>query len=555
MVMQVLDPAVAVQRDDAEFKATEAGRNGKGLAATVVAKLNGTIWAGHMPFGDAEGRQKAGGEIAAKLGIPLDNTDEMLVELHLGVEGALRQAKKEKKRRQPTPVTANASLLTEVGNAERLRAAHGEDLRYCRASKTWHAYDGRRFALDRTGAVSHLAATVVRDMYGKAAQIDRADEREEAVRWALKSEAARQIEAMVKIASFHPSIAVTPEQFDRDPMLLNAANGTINLQTGQLAPHRRDDLITKLAPVAFDPSAIAPLWDRFIARVFNNDTDLIAYVQKLVGYSLTESAIEQILIILFGLGENGKSTFLTALRDVLGDYAMASPIETFLVKRDGGVSNDVARLRGARFVTAVEPELGKRLAEGLIKSLTGGDPKAARFLYGEFFEFMPLFKLWLAVNHKPVIQGDDHGMWRRIRLIPFTVQIPADEKDPAFGEKLKAEAPGILRWAVQGCLAWQRDGLGSCAAVDEATAGYRREMDVLGDFFDEELAFGAGLEVRASVLQGAYKAWADRYPDRFPPAWQRVAGRLREKGCTDRHTKQGTIWGGVTVTGVERGTL
>jgi putative DNA primase/helicase len=270
---------------------------------------------------------------------------------------------------------------------------------------------------------------------------------------------------------------VIPEHLDQDPWLFNVENGTIDLKTGELRPHERGALITKLAPVQYDREAECPTWWKFLMRIFNGNLALIEFLQKAVGYALTGSTREQCLFFLHGLGANGKSTLLEIIHTLLGDYAHRTSSETFLIKKSGGIPNDVAALRGARLVGAVEVESGRRLAEVLIKEMTGGDRISARFLHAEWFDFKPEFKIFLAANHKPVIRGTDHAIWRRIHLIPFNVQIPKPEQDRDLPEKLKAELPGILNWALEGCQMWQLYGLEPPAEVQAATQDYREEMD------------------------------------------------------------------------------
>jgi putative DNA primase/helicase len=234
---------------------------------------------------------------------------------------------------------------------------------------------------------------------------------------------------------------------------------------------------------------------------------LIRFVQRAVGYSLTGSTNEQCLFILYGSGANGKSTFLNTISAMLGDYARQTPTDTLLVKRGDGISNDVARLHGARFVSAMEVDNGRRLAEAQVKQLTGGDLMAARYLYQEFFEFRPQFKLFMGVNHTPVIQGTDHGIWRRIHLVPFTVTIAKEDQDKRLVEELHAERSGILRWAVEGCLTWQAEGLEPPTAVAEATEEYRAEMDVLARFLLECRDVGPEARVATGLLYARYVGW------------------------------------------------
>ena len=246
-----------------------------------------------------------------------------------------------------------------------------------------------------------------------------------------------------------------------------------------------EHFITKLAPVNFEPDAACPRWLEFLSRIMDGNEQLIDFLQRAVGYALTGETSEQCLFIFYGSGANGKSTFLQTMSYVLGDYSMSTPTETLLVKRRGAIPNDVARLKGARFVIACEADAENRLAESLIKQMTGGDTISARFLHQEWFDFEPTHKVFFGTNHKPVIKGTDYAIWRRIRLVPFEITIPEGERDKNLPEKLKAEADGILAWAVQGCLVWQQQGLGVPEEVKAATDSYREEMDILGEFLKD----------------------------------------------------------------------
>jgi putative DNA primase/helicase len=276
------------------------------------------------------------------------------------------------------------------------------------------------------------------------------------------------------------------------------------------------------------------------------DVALIRFVQKVIGYSLTGSTQEQCLFILYGAGANGKSTLIQTISTLLGDYSRQPPTETLLVQRGDGVRNDLARLQGARFVSAVEVEGGRRLAEVLVKQLTGGDTITARFLYGEHFEFLPMFKLWLAVNHRPIVQGTDHGIWRRIRLLPFTVTIPAAEQDKRLTERLQAELPGILRWAVEGCLAWQQEGLEPPAAVNRATRDYRAEMDVIAAFLQDCCVLGPEREVLAGDLYAEYTDWCTQMGE-SPVSQKALSTTLRERDYTPGRRSSGRIWRGIAL--------
>jgi putative DNA primase/helicase len=416
---------------------------------------------------------------------------------------------------------------TDTGNAERLVRLFGQDLRHVHLWSKWLAWDGRCFAIDQTGEIDRRAKDTVRAMYEDAAKLEDPEERKKLAIWARKSESAARRDAMIQLARSEPGIPVCHEQLDADPWVLNVMNGTVDLRTGELRPHRRTDLITKLAPVIYDRDATAPTWAGFLERVLP-DPGVRSFVQRAAGYSLTGQTGEQVLFLLWGGGANGKSTFIETAMALLGDYALKTPAETLLAKRDTGIPNDVAALRGARFVAAVESEEGRRLAEVRVKELTGGDTIAARFMRAEWFTFRPVCKLWLATNHKPQVRGTDLAIWRRIRLIPFTVTIPETERNPGLPEKLVAELPGILAWAVEGCLEWQAKGLEPPQAVLAATNEYRAEQDILRAFLDDRCAFGSACEVTSAALYRAYREWAETVGEK-PITQKALAAMLSER--------------------------
>jgi putative DNA primase/helicase len=437
--------------------------------------------------------------------------------------------------------------LTDLENARRFAKEHGADLRYVTRFRHWLVWDGQRWRRDETNEVQRRAKETVRGLHAAALKLKDSGERKERLRHALGAQRANRIGAMASLAVSEPGISVSPETLDADPWLFNVENGTLDLRIGILGEHRRDDLITKLAPVKYDAEATCPTWAAFLHRVTAEDDKLVRYIQKIVGYGLTGVAREQCLFVLHGSGANGKSTTLAAVTSAVGGYAQHTPTETLLVKRNDTIPNDVARLHGARIVTAAEAECNRQLAEALIKQMTGGDKIAARFLHGEFFEFTPTFKLFLAVNHKPVIRGTDHAIWRRIRLLPFTVTIPESEQDKTLPNKLEAERAGILRWAVEGCLAWQKEGLEPPEVVKNATDNYRDEMDPVGTFIDERCMCGPILETPASVLYASFMAWCR---DNNEPTMSKMdfGARLTEKGFLRVRTKSTRSWRGISVT-------
>jgi putative DNA primase/helicase len=266
--------------------------------------------------------------------------------------------------------------------------------------------------------------------------------------WSFKSESAARINAMIDLARSEPGIPILPDQLDREPWLLNVQNGSIELRTGKLREHRRDDYITKLAPVEYDEAATCPTWDGFLDRIMDHNRDVMGYLQRAVGYSLTGDVSEQVIWFLYGCGANGKSTFLGAILALLGDYAMQAVSDLLMAKNHEAHPTERADLFGKRFVCTIETEEGKRLAEALMKQMTGGDRMRARRMREDFWEFPPTHKIFLAANHKPTVRGTDHAVWRRIKLVPFTVRITDAEKDRQLPEKLKKEVLPGLQWVV-----------------------------------------------------------------------------------------------------------
>ena len=401
---------------------------------------------------------------------------------------------------------------TDGGNALRLVARHGAIVRHCQVWGRWLVWDGRRWATDESGQVIRLAKDTVASMYAEASRTPDDDRRKTIAKHALSSDSAYRLRAMIGLAESESGVAMRPSDFDRDPWLFNVLNGTLDLRSGDLLPHCSVDLVTRLAPTSYDPDACCPIWLAFLDRVMDSNADLIAFLQRAIGYALTGSTREHALFILYGTGANGKSTFLETIRAMCGDYAQQMPATALMLKgaaRSESASPDLARLKDIRFVAAIEAEEGQRLAESLVKTLTGGDRVTARFLFGRYFEFDPTHKIFLATNHKPVIRGTDHAIWRRIRLVPFKVTIPEREQDPDMGAKLLTELDGILTWAVRGCQDWQRGGLGTPAEVRQATSDYRDEMDILGAFLEECCIIQDVARVRAGHLYNAYREWCD----------------------------------------------
>lgn len=358
-----------------------------------------------------------------------------------------------------------------------------------------------------------------------------------------QSETNFRLRAMISLARM--DVPIMPSELDQDKYLLNALNGTLDLKTGKLLSHCRDNLITKLAPVKYDPDAECPGWTAFLDRIMGGNSGLINFLKQIVGYALTGDTTEQCFFLLYGCGENGKSTFIETIRFLLGDYSQQADFSTFLAKRfDTGGSNDLAALKGARFVSACEANAGRSLNESLVKQLTGGEAVRVRFLYSEFFEFYPMFKLFLATNHRPRIKNQDNAIWRRVKLIPFAVTIPKAEQDSRLLQKLTAETPGILNWALQGCREWLEHGLAEPEEVAEATAEYRAAEDVLGAFLEDRCVLDPAARVNTSDLKKAYASWCEANSE-DPVYFKTFADQLETRGCKPIRDWQGRSWKGI----------
>ena len=406
-----------------------------------------------------------------------------------------------------------AYTFDDMGNAERFVDLFGENVRYCYTEKKWYFYNSMRWSVDNLGVILRMADKCVEAMKAEAKLYLQADEESggdmaKAFEKHMKSSRSNKSKkAMLNEIEHH--LPILPIQMDRYKMALNTPSGIINLKNGDVKAHNPEYYFTKITSVDCAEAADCPRWLAFLDDIFAGDKDLIRYIQKAVGYSLTGSTAEQCAFFLYGTGRNGKSTFIDVIRDVFGDYAANIQPETIMVKssQSNAINSDIARLKGARLVTSVEPNEGVRLNEGLLKQLTGDDTVTARKLYSEEFEFKPEFKLWMATNHKPIIRGTDTGIWRRIHMIPFDVQIPEDKVDKNLTHKLKAEMTGIFKWCIDGCLMWQREGLQMPAAVLKSVREYRREMDVISAFIEDKCTLEG--TVQASMLYAAYASWAD----------------------------------------------
>jgi len=432
--------------------------------------------------------------------------------------------------------------LTDATTAYRLVTKHGDDIRYIAPWKKWVVWNGAYWETDSGGALIHTRGLeIVRNIYGEIAKTADYRERIEIEKYAIKSESTRQRENFVRAARYIPELNAAVDDLDRDPWLLNVENGTIDLRTGELLPHRQEDRITKVAHVQHDRNADCPKWKQFIREIMDYKGDLIAFLQAAAGWSISGDISEQSMFILYGTGANGKSTFLNVVMRILGDYAITTYPETFMKRSSDSLTNDIARLRGTRFVATAETEQGKRLSEHLIKQATGNDQMTARFLYGEHFNFVPTFKIFMASNHKPVIKGTDHGIWRRIKLIPFTTTIADEKMDRHLEQKLLEEKSGILNWLIEGALRWQKEGLNTPPIVLNATDEYRGEMDAIGNFIKERCVQKPGEAIKARELFRAYQEWCEENNELATS--ERMFGlRMKELGMAQKRAADGRYW-------------
>ena len=436
--------------------------------------------------------------------------------------------------------------FTDTTNAYRLFTEYGKDIRYNALWKKWVVWNGKQWELDDGDLIHDKGLKMIRGIYAELHKTSDMRDRLVIERHAMQSESVRRRKAVIEAASWIPELNVKTDDLDKDPWLFNVKNGTIDLRTGEIREHRQGDLITRIANVEYDKDADCPAWKKFIMEIMNYNADLIQFVQSAAGWAITGDTSEQTMFILFGTGANGKSTFLNTVMNLLGDYAIATPTETFMRKTGEQITNDIARLRGTRFVTTTEAEQGKRLSEPLIKQITGNDRMTARFLYGEFFNFVPTFKIFMATNHKPVIKGTDHGIWRRIKLVPFITRIEEERQDKRLEQKLMLEGPGILNWLISGAKRWFAEGLKTPNIIINATDEYRVEMDVIGNFIKERCVQQPGVSIKARELFKCYQEWCDDHNEHAVS--ERFLGlRLKELGLEQKRMGDGRYWQGIQI--------
>lgn len=432
------------------------------------------------------------------------------------------------------PIIKDISFtLSDLGNAERFSAYFHSVCQYVPELSLWRVYNGKCWRDDEDLCqMRWYGSLVVRKIYTEAERYEDKSDRESIIKHALKSEGTERIKAMIIALTAEPGMSKPLDEWDNDKYLLNVDNGTIDLRTGELRPRKREDYITNVLPTKYEPDATCELWDKFIHKCTGGDAELAGYLQRAVGYSLTGDTRTQLFFFLYGLGNNGKSVFTKTIRKILGTLAARVSTELFMVKdkaASGGPKEGLANLRGKRMIIAPEVEEGKQLATSLIKDLTGGESVTADRKYGHEVEFLPECKLWLVGNHKPIIKDTTISTWRRVKLIPFTVTIPAEEIDEQLAQKLEPEYPGILAWMVKGCLIWYAGGLRDVEAITTATTDYKATQDVLHDYLGERCLFKKSEGINQSALYSDYKVWCE-INDTYTISKPNFRNRIQERG-------------------------
>ena len=451
-----------------------------------------------------------------------------------------------KARQRKKPVHGQTRFaFTDLGNAERLAALHGRDLRFVRYRGNkgdWHIWTGQRWALDNIGVVQSRAKSTVRGMYGEASEIQDDGARSELVKHARKSESSQRIAAMLDLAKSERPIPIPSTVLDNRPWLLNVKNGTIDLRIGELRPHCRDDYLTKVCDVAYDPAATPPRWEKFLSEIMGGNKELIEFLQRLMGMCLTGDISEHVFPIFYGAGRNGKNTFLDVFLAFMGDYANPAPASLLVSRRNASEHpTDVASLWGKRLVIASETEEGAALKASLVKSLTGDGFLEARFMHKDYFKFPRTHKTILMTNNKPLIRDRSDAMWERVKLVPFTQQFRGDRADRRLPEKLKLEYPGILRWAVEGCLKWHKQqSLAIPEEVAQATRQYQSEEDPIAEFLEDCCTVSADQRSTRREIWFAYTQWAEHVGER-PLPQKAFYARLRDGGFKDARFKVGVV--------------
>lgn len=455
--------------------------------------------------------------------------------------------------------------LSTRGNASRFCGEFGGRVKYCAVTKLWYVWTGTHWEIDRINAVFNLSAQVMARMHrmlredfytplprdGEETVKAKKRRRAALVKHIVKSEQPKEIKPAIEYASWQRSVAVLPEQLDRDDHLLNTPSCVVDIRDLCMYSHDPALLQSKITSVGYDKRAECPEWEEFLLWAMEGNVELVRFLQRAAGMSLTGYAREHCFLVLYGTGGNGKSTFVNCLKHIAYKYARVFPFDMFLSSaRDNGSTpnEELLALKDVRVAFASEPNENKSINESRIKSITGGDPISARPLYGRPIEFEPKFTLWLSCNHRPVIKGTDEGIWRRVMLVPFTAQITAETKDTGKQERmLDREAEGILGWALEGARDWYRDGLRPPPAVREAVDEYRDDMDTLGKFVQQCCISNGSVSCKSSDLYREYESWADDEGERFKMSHKRLTQKLKERGIEVEKYRDGNRYIGIAL--------
>jgi putative DNA primase/helicase len=428
--------------------------------------------------------------------------------------------------------------LTDLGNAKRFSSLIKDEVRFCQDA--WYIWDGKRLEEDKLQRIYLLAQRVIDELREIARETIDREERAKIWKHMLTLESKNKLDAMISLTESQPDIAIPLEQLDANHMVFNCENGIL-YPDGSIHPHAFEEMITKLSPVKINGRAKCPTWEVFLEQVVPS-ADVRKFLQKCIGYSMTGDISEQVLFFVYGSGSNGKSTFFHIINKIFGDYASQLPVESLMATKNDQHPTVLADLRGVRFVLASEPEDGRRFNEGLLKQITGGEKIVARRMRENFFRFESTAKLWIMGNHKPTIRGTDHAIWRRIRLIPFTVVIPKEKQDKDLWGKLEAELEGILLWCIKGLKLWMNEGLEPPAEVLAATEEYREEMDSVQEFINEELETEPGHWILHAALYAKFSKRQTENNERLISS-KAFSQKLKEKGyISQKRTGNQTYW-------------
>ena len=536
----------ALQRECSIIRtATEGTRND--ILNTAAFNLGTLVGAGQLDGSEAEERL-----IEAGMAVGLQRS-----ECWATIESGLKAGKDRPRQKkvatgaiQEKAAQGRPELMTDKGNALRMIVQHGQDVRFCAEVGKWLIWEGKYWIWDDTLAIMRMAMKTADAIWDEVKVATDEEVIKKLTAWAMKSQGVGRLEAMMRIA--RSLVPVKTEVLDNDRYLFNVQNGTVNLRTGRLQPHQREDMITLMAPVEHNVSAECPLWLKFLWRVMDENDDLIHYLQQLAGYALSGDISSEIFPIMYGGGNNGKSKFLDTLSGIMGPYASVASVDLFMESNQSQHATDLAALMGKRLVLVSETEEGKRLKVSLIKQVTGSQKITARFMRQDNFSFNVTHKIIMETNHKPGIKNASTGIWRRIKLIPWTITIPPEEIDYSLFDKLKNEWSGILNWIITGFAMWRDEG-GFCSPLEmvDATESYRSDYDMLADWMDEYCLVGDDLTIPVSELRESYVKYCEKAGIKYPMKVQTYNERLEQTGLTRcTHRENGKVykgWEGLTV--------